>query len=622
MPPRQSEILTEAELRVMKVLWEKGSGTVQQVLDSIEERPALAYNSVLTIIRILERKGYLKHIKDGRAHVYAPVVQQQEATRSEIRRLASRFFGNSREDLVLNILEDRGIEAEELARLRTMLDRRAAGEGREMNILSSAVSLASFGLIEGWAQGAIERVVHSLPEGLLIAIFVWAVLRVLPKQNSRTRFAVWFVALMSTAGSGLWALGSRESASISSRVAEVHLAAHWATYLFIAWFAIAAIGLARLVAGLWHLRALRLSCTPVDVDRLDPAVAATMEELSAARSLTTRRVTLATSDLVRVPSALGLWSPVIALPTWALAELPAAELAIILRHEFAHLRRWDDWTNLAQKMVRAIFFFHPAVWWIESRLSVEREMACDDIVVAETDNPMGYASCLVTLLERSLAQRGWTMAQAIVHRAREASERVAQILDQNRPAGRGISKPALGLVGMFAALCVVMLPATPQFVAFDRAVDAGVPPSYSAALMRGARLRNASYHAALPPAVIPADLRSHESAKDSGHGKPAASASVVSAAVVGHIHDYASTGETPVRANEVAEVGAGNIQPASPRVVFVRETQFVTAEIPVPELTIVSLPHGPVAFFSVTMMRVTMVAPVWREMQMPPAKKI
>lgn len=123
MPPRQSEVLTEAELRVMKVLWERGSGTVQQVLDSMEEKPALAYNSVLTTIRILERKGYLKHIKDGRAHVYAPVVRQQEATRSEIRRLASRFFGNSHEDLVLNILEERGMEREELARLRKMLDR-------------------------------------------------------------------------------------------------------------------------------------------------------------------------------------------------------------------------------------------------------------------------------------------------------------------------------------------------------------------------------------------------------------------------------------------------------------------------------------------------------------------
>jgi len=121
VPPRQSEILTEAELRVMKVLWERGSGTVQQVLDSIEERPSLAYNSVLTTIRILERKGYLQHIKDGRAHVYAPVVRQEDASRSEIRHLVSRFFKDSQQDLVLNILEDQGIEPEELNRLRKML---------------------------------------------------------------------------------------------------------------------------------------------------------------------------------------------------------------------------------------------------------------------------------------------------------------------------------------------------------------------------------------------------------------------------------------------------------------------------------------------------------------------
>lgn len=126
MPPKQSETLTDAELRVMKVLWEKGSGTVQRVLDSLTEKPALAYNSVLTTIRILERKGYLEHSKDGRAHVYSPIVPQQEATRSEIRHLVSRFFRNSHEDLVLNILEDQGIEPEEIDRLRKMLDRREA----------------------------------------------------------------------------------------------------------------------------------------------------------------------------------------------------------------------------------------------------------------------------------------------------------------------------------------------------------------------------------------------------------------------------------------------------------------------------------------------------------------
>src|SRR5208283_3690698 len=135
---------------------------------------------------------------------------------------------------------------------------------------------------------------------------------------------------------------------------------------------------------------------------------------------------------------------------------------------FAHLRHWDDWTNLVQKCVRALFFFHPAVWWIENRLSVEREMACDDVVVAQTANPAGYASCLVSLLERSLAGRGWAMAQAIVHRARETSMRLARILDPKRTVATRISKPALGLVGAFTVLCLAMLPNTPQVISFEQ----------------------------------------------------------------------------------------------------------------------------------------------------------
>jgi BlaI family transcriptional regulator, penicillinase repressor len=123
VPPKQSPTLTEAELRIMDVLWLKGAASVQQVLDWLPEKPALAYNSVLTTVRILEKKGYLKHAKDGRAHIYEPLVGRKEASRSEIRHLLSRFFRDSHEALVLNILQDDVIEAEELKRLRQMLDR-------------------------------------------------------------------------------------------------------------------------------------------------------------------------------------------------------------------------------------------------------------------------------------------------------------------------------------------------------------------------------------------------------------------------------------------------------------------------------------------------------------------
>ena len=124
MPPKQSATLTDAELRIMDVLWRKGSGTVQEVLDGMPG--TLAYNSVLTTVRVLERKGYVKHVKDGRAHIYAPLVGREQASRSEIRHLLGRFFRNSHEALVLNILQDDALDPKELKRLREMLDRSEA----------------------------------------------------------------------------------------------------------------------------------------------------------------------------------------------------------------------------------------------------------------------------------------------------------------------------------------------------------------------------------------------------------------------------------------------------------------------------------------------------------------
>ena len=120
MPPKQSTTLTEAELRIMEVLWVKGSCTVQQVQDWLNT--ALAYNSVLTTIRTLEKKGLVKHAKDGRAHLYQPLIGREDASRSEVRHLVSRFFRNSHKALILNILQDDAIDSADLKRLREMLE--------------------------------------------------------------------------------------------------------------------------------------------------------------------------------------------------------------------------------------------------------------------------------------------------------------------------------------------------------------------------------------------------------------------------------------------------------------------------------------------------------------------
>jgi len=104
----------------MEALWEKRSATVNEVAEGLSKDKPVAYNTVLTLLRILERKGYVRHTKDGRAFVYQPVVDRGQASRSAVRQLLSRFFHDSPELLVLNLLEDEAIDERELERLKRM----------------------------------------------------------------------------------------------------------------------------------------------------------------------------------------------------------------------------------------------------------------------------------------------------------------------------------------------------------------------------------------------------------------------------------------------------------------------------------------------------------------------
>ncbi len=121
MPPKKSNTLTEAELRLMKILWRRGESAVNDLVAAMPEEEPLAYNSVLTTIRILEQKGYVEHRQEGRAFVYWPVVLEHEAGRSEVRHVLSRFFGNSREQLLLSLLDDGEVSREELERLKAAI---------------------------------------------------------------------------------------------------------------------------------------------------------------------------------------------------------------------------------------------------------------------------------------------------------------------------------------------------------------------------------------------------------------------------------------------------------------------------------------------------------------------
>lgn len=122
MARKKSGTLTDGELRLMEVLWQRGESTVGEVVEALQSRPVPAYSTVLTMLRILESKGYIKHKKSGRAFVYYPVVQRNDAQRNALKQLLSKFFNNSAELLVLNILEEENISRSELQRLKKKID--------------------------------------------------------------------------------------------------------------------------------------------------------------------------------------------------------------------------------------------------------------------------------------------------------------------------------------------------------------------------------------------------------------------------------------------------------------------------------------------------------------------
>lgn len=307
------------------------------------------------------------------------------------------------------------------------------------------------------------HLLNSVGEGIAIALYASLMVRALAKQNSGTRFAMLFAAmgavsvlpLIQSFGSAMGSAGAARS--------TFHLPGYWASGIVTVWVVIAAGLLAKIALGFWQLHKLRRSFVPLNLENVDLNLPDALRHFSSGRN-----VALYTSDEVRVPTAIGFMNPAIVIPSWAIAELTAVELKAVVLHELAHLRRWDDWTNLVQKIVRAVLFFHPAVWWIGRGLAREREMACDDFVLSATSDRRAYAQCLVSVAEKTFLRRGLALAQAFVGRVQLTAQRVTRIMAGGRPIAGKISTPAFGLLGAFSAACLIALPHVPKLIAFDR----------------------------------------------------------------------------------------------------------------------------------------------------------
>ncbi|HWH56387.1 MAG TPA: M56 family metallopeptidase [Terriglobales bacterium] len=311
--------------------------------------------------------------------------------------------------------------------------------------------------LQSLAQLTSIQIANCFVVGIAVAALAGAGCTLARRQRSAMRFVIWFAGLIAIASLFFFSRPIGHSAATHIGSAQISLRPEWAIYIFSAWVFFAALGLARVARGLWRVRLLKNSSAPVDG----------LDSFSDESVQGSRKFSICVSEEVRVPAALGFFRPVVVLPAWAVRELSREELHTIVLHEAAHLQRWDDWTNLLQKVLRAVLFFHPAVWWIDSRLSIEREMSCDDMVLARSRSARQYAACLVSLAEKTRAHRSLALVQAAVSHLKHTAQRISKILDGHERTNKPLLKPAVAAAAVFGAVSFVAVQRTPQLVGFQ-----------------------------------------------------------------------------------------------------------------------------------------------------------
>jgi beta-lactamase regulating signal transducer with metallopeptidase domain len=225
------------------------------------------------------------------------------------------------------------------------------------------------------------------------------------------------------------------------------------------WALLSLAMMARLGSGYWELR------------RLKSAAAAAPEGMQlwlkglCARNGVHRHVRLLVSGRIPAPISVGFLKPAVLIPQELLDALSDSELEHVVLHELSHLKRWDDWTNLAQKFIEGVLPIQPAIYWLGRRMSLEREMACDDWVIAATGTARRYASSLVKVAELSRWEDAGILAAGAAGNRSQLLRRVHHALDRTRN-----SKPklAIGPLGVAVATIFAFLSVsarTPQIIA-------------------------------------------------------------------------------------------------------------------------------------------------------------
>jgi beta-lactamase regulating signal transducer with metallopeptidase domain len=326
----------------------------------------------------------------------------------------------------------------------------------------SAVPMHEFALIiSRFATGALAA---ALWQGVLLAGAAAIGFRLLPETPARVRFAIWFAVFALIVGLPFTALWVRHQgaavATATSSHAWVTMDDRWCFWIVGIWAAASFIRAISLAVAAYRVRALWKRARPVPYSPAD---------LHAAG----RRLELCTSNEVDRPTVIGFFSPRIVLPEWLLERLSPAELNQVVLHEAGHLSRRDDWLNLVQKLALVLFPLNPALAWIERRLCLERELACDESVLRATGAPIAYAECLARIaeyrLERRSLVRGLALALGAIGRESELARRVLCLLSGRKGMKSAHARLVFGGAMVMLVSAAAALERSPQLVGFSSA---------------------------------------------------------------------------------------------------------------------------------------------------------
>jgi beta-lactamase regulating signal transducer with metallopeptidase domain len=279
--------------------------------------------------------------------------------------------------------------------------------------------------------------------------------------------------------------GASESAATGSAVVFEHSPAFAKSTFALPVLPMSAL---RFIDGLWLIGVLALSLRSLGgwwlIQRLratanveaSAAIHASFRRISAALGLR-RPVLLRVSSAIAGPVTVGALRALVLLPLSAATSLGPDELEVVLAHELAHVRRADFFWNLVQTLVETLFFFHPAVWWLGSRIRHERELCCDDLALTVCPNPVLYANALFQLEQQRSRQLNLAMALDGHQPARTLRLRIARILGE--PQAAATNRGPFSLVAATAAL-VVLLFSVPQLMASLNPAPTPVPTPVAA----------------------------------------------------------------------------------------------------------------------------------------------